>query len=101
MSAIGGERGAGMGGPCRRSAFDHRHIHGGVPGSRGVSLHDRHPDALWSTEVWEDAESHRASLALPAVQEAIVKGRPLIAGFSNRVETMLLGGLGLERRVGR
>ena len=39
------------------------------------------PDALWITEVWESAEHHRASLSLPAVQEAIAKGRPLIAGF--------------------
>jgi quinol monooxygenase YgiN len=55
------------------------------------------PDALWITEVWNDAESHRASLALPAVQAAIAKGRPLIAGFDNRVETTPLGGHGLVR----
>jgi len=55
------------------------------------------PDALWVTEVWESAERHRASLTLPAVQAAIAKGRPLIAGFSNRVETTPLGGYGLGR----
>ena len=52
-------------------------------------------DALWITEVWDRAESHRASLALPEVQAAIAKGRPLIAGFSNRTETIPLGGVGL------
>ena len=52
-------------------------------------------DALWITEVWDTAESHRASLALPEVQAAIAKGRPLIAGFSNRTETTPLGGVGL------
>ena len=54
------------------------------------------PDALWITEVWDSQESHRASLKLPSVQEAIAKGRPLIAGFSNRVETEPLGGHGLR-----
>lgn len=54
------------------------------------------PDALWITEVWRDQESHRASLSLPAVQAAIAKGRPLIAGFSDRVETVPLGGHGLS-----
>jgi quinol monooxygenase YgiN len=53
-------------------------------------------DALWVTEVWDSQESHRASLALPAVQAAIAQGRPLIAGFSSRVETMPLGGHGLR-----
>lgn len=55
------------------------------------------PDALWITEVWDSAEHHRASLQLPAVQAAIAKGRPLIAGFSDRRETVPLGGHGLVR----
>ena len=54
-------------------------------------------DALWITEVWDGKESHAASLQLPAVQAAIAKGRPLIAGFSNRTETVPLGGHGLVR----
>lgn len=41
--------------------------------------------------------SHRASLKLPAVQAAIANGRPMIAGFSNRVETIPIGGHGLAR----
>jgi quinol monooxygenase YgiN len=52
-------------------------------------------DALWITEVWASREAHTASLALPAVRDAIAGGRPLIAGFSNRVETEPLGGHGL------
>jgi len=55
------------------------------------------PDALWITEVWDTQASHQGSLALPEVQAAITKGRPLIAGFSNRVETTPLGGYGLAR----
>ena len=53
------------------------------------------PDALWITEVWESAESHRASLSLPAVKDAITAARPIIAGFSHRTETVPVGGLGL------
>ena len=52
---------------------------------------------LWITEVWDSSASHKASLSLPAVQEAIAKGRTLIAGFSSRVETAPIGGYGLPR----
>lgn len=54
------------------------------------------PDALWITEVWDSKENHEASLSLPAVREAIAKGRPLIAGFGERFETLPLGGHGLS-----
>ena len=52
-------------------------------------------DALWITEVWDTQASHKASLSLPAVQAAIAKGRAMIAGFSNRVETVPIGGHGV------
>ena len=52
-------------------------------------------DALWITEVWIDEESHRASLSLPSVRAAIERGRPLIAGFGERFETLPIGGHGL------
>ena len=54
-------------------------------------------DALWVTEVWNSSESHRASLALPVVREAIVKAKPLIAGFGERFETRPIGGFGLSK----
>ena len=57
-------------------------------------------DALWVTEVWDSAQSHRASLALPSVRDAIAKGRPLIAGFDQRFETVPVGGHGLAPRPG-
>lgn len=53
-------------------------------------------DALWVTEAWDSQASHRASLAHPQVQQAIERGRPLIAGFSNRQETEPVGGYGLD-----
>lgn len=58
-------------------------------------------DALWITEVWDSQASHKASLALPAVQAAIAKGRPMIAGFSHRVETVPIGGYGIEKTAPR
>ena len=54
-------------------------------------------DALWITEVWDSQASHKASLGLPPVQAAIAKGRPMISGFSNRVETVPIGGHGIEK----
>ena len=64
----------------------------GMPGclSYVIALDAKDPDGLWITEVWDSAKSHQVSLTLPAVQAAIAKGRPLIAGFSNRVETVPL-----------
>ena len=52
-------------------------------------------DAIWVTEVWDSQESHRNSLSLPSVQQAITRGRPLIAGFGERFETNPVGGHGL------
>lgn len=52
-------------------------------------------DAIWITEVWDSQASHQASLKLPAVQAAISKARPVIAGFGERFETEPVGGFGL------
>lgn len=70
----------------------------GMPGclSYVVAKDPSDPNGIWVTEVWKDQQSHQASLSLPAVQAAIAKGRPLIAGFSSRVETVPLGGHGLS-----
>jgi quinol monooxygenase YgiN len=57
------------------------------------------PDALWITEVWDSAASHKASLGLPAVQALITKAQPLIVNVSNRVETVPIGGYGLGKTV--
>ena len=62
-----------------------------------VAENPENVDALWITEVWDSAESHQASLALPQVQAAIARARPVIAGFSDRQETRPIGGVGLPR----
>ena len=56
------------------------------------------PDALWVTEVWESAKYHRASLALPVVQQALAQGRPLIASLGERFEAVPVGGHGIAQR---
>ena len=72
---------------------------GAMPGclSYVIATDPADADALWITEVWDSQASHKASLSLPAVQAAIVKAKPLIAGFSNRVETTPVGGHGLAK----
>jgi quinol monooxygenase YgiN len=42
--------------------------------------------------------ANEASLSLPSVQQAIARGRPLIAGFSERIITEPVGGHGLTRK---
>ena len=44
-------------------------------------------DTIWVTEVWTDRDAHAASLRLPAVQEAVAKGRSLITGIGSRTTT--------------
>lgn len=51
------------------------------------------PDVIWVTEVWESKDAHQASLDLPAVQEAIRVGQPMIVGFKSRNEVQPIGGI--------
>ena len=53
-------------------------------------------DAIWITEVWDSRDSHRASLQLPQVRDAIARARPLIAGFDSSIETEPVGGVGIR-----
>ncbi len=70
----------------------------GMPGclSYVVASDPADANAIWITEVWDSQESHAASLSMPSVQEAIGKGRPLIAGMERIAETRPEGGPGLD-----
>lgn len=70
----------------------------GMPGclSYVVAQDPTDSNAIWITEVWDSQESHKASLSLPSVQQAISRGKPLIAGFGERFETRAVGGHGLR-----
>jgi quinol monooxygenase YgiN len=54
------------------------------------------PDAVLVYEVWTSSEAHRASLDNEETKAAIARGRPLIAGMSDRVEFEPAGGKGLS-----
>jgi quinol monooxygenase YgiN len=71
---------------------------GAMPGCLSyVVAHDpADPDAIWITEVWDSQESHTNSLKLPAVQAAIEKARPMIAGFGEHFVTIPVGGYRLS-----
>jgi len=70
----------------------------GMPGclSYVVASDPADANAIWITEVWDSQESHAASLSMPSVQEAIGKGRPMIAGMERIAETRPEGGHGLD-----
>jgi len=74
----------------------------GMPGCLNyiVAEDPADPEVIWITEVWDSQASHQASLSLPSVQQAIAQGRPLIAGFGERFETIPVGGLGLSATGG-
>lgn len=55
-------------------------------------------NAVWVTEVWDSQERHKASLALPGVQQAISRAKPIIAGFGERFVTEPVGGEGITKK---
>jgi quinol monooxygenase YgiN len=61
-----------------------------------VSKDMTNENSIWVTEVWESQDSHKNSLTLPSVQEAIKKGMPLIEEFDEQLELEPIGGIGLN-----
>ena len=45
-----------------------------------VGVSDDDLDTVFVVELWESAEAHQASLALPEIQAAIAVARPLLSG---------------------
>ncbi|PYI37036.1 antibiotic biosynthesis monooxygenase [Arthrobacter psychrolactophilus] len=45
-----------------------------------VGTNDEEPNTVYVLELWESAQAHQASLALPEVQAAIAAARPLLSG---------------------
>ena len=65
-----------------------------MPGNLAYMLNEDREDAdgLWIIEIWKDEASHKASLSLPSVREAIAAGRPLIAGFGTTARVRPVAG---------
>ena len=61
-----------------------------------VARDPKDADAIWVTEVWDSQASHKASLSLPSVKDAISRGKPLIASFDEYIETNPVGGHGIQ-----
>ncbi len=61
-----------------------------------IACDPKEPDAVWITEVWDSAASHKASLEIPTIRATIAKAMPLIAGFGMSVEVEPVGGHGLK-----
>lgn len=45
-----------------------------------VGVSDDDPDTVFVIELWESADAHQSSLALPEVQASIAAARPLLSG---------------------
>lgn len=71
---------------------------GDMPGCLAYLIAEdlKDPDGIWINEIWKTKQYHDDSLKLPAVREAIAKGRPLIAGFETSVEVKPVAGVGLK-----
>lgn len=54
------------------------------------------PDVLWVTEVWDRAESHDASVSLPAVKAAIPLAKALVEKFERIAVTTPVWGAGIN-----
>ncbi|WP_196257750.1 putative quinol monooxygenase [Pelagibacterium limicola] len=69
----------------------------GMPGcvSYVVAKDPLDVNAIWITEVWDSQDSHKGSLSLPSVRQAIEKAMPLIAAFDQHHEIEPVGGIGV------
>jgi len=53
-------------------------------------------NVIWVTEVWDSMASHDASLSLPAVKNAIPRGKALVSNFEKIAVTTPMWGAGLS-----
>lgn len=72
----------------------------GMPGCLSYVIGEDASDenGIWVTEIWDSEDSHRASLILPDVKDAISKARPLIAGFDKIAVTRPVSGVRQDSR---
>lgn len=57
-----------------------------------VGRDDKHPEAVWVTEIWDDKASHEASLSVEGVRELIGKAMPLLAEPPQRGQEITVWG---------
>jgi len=69
----------------------------GMPGclSYVVAKDASDENTIWVTEVWDSMASHDASLSLPAVKNAIPRGKAIVSNFERLAVTSPVWGAGL------
>jgi quinol monooxygenase YgiN len=69
----------------------------GMPGclSYVVAKDASDENTIWVTEVWDSMASHDASLSLPAVKNAIPRGKAIVSNFEKIAVTRPVWGAGL------
>jgi quinol monooxygenase YgiN len=68
-----------------------------MPGcfSHVVAKDSADENVIWVTEVWDSMASHKASLSLPAVKNAMPRGKALVSNFGKIAVTTPVWGAGL------
>ena len=61
-----------------------------------VAKDDLYENTVWVTEVWDSMASHDASLSLPAVKNAIPRGKAVVSNFERIAVTSPVWGVGLR-----
>ena len=72
----------------------------GMPGcfSYVVAKDSLDEDVLWVTEIWDNIDSHDASLSLPAVRNAVPHAKAIVAKFEKIAVTRPVLGVGTPMR---
>jgi quinol monooxygenase YgiN len=67
----------------------------GMPGCLGyvVAKDATDENAIWVTEVWDSKASHDASLSLPAVKNAMLRGKAMVSNFERIAVTSPVWGV--------
>jgi quinol monooxygenase YgiN len=75
----------------------------GMPGcfSYVVAKDASDENTIWVTEVWDSMASHDASLSLPAVKNAIPRGKAIVSNFERIAVTTPVWGVGLPATPAR
>lgn len=58
-----------------------------------VARDSKDENSIWVTEVWDSEASHDASLSLPAVKQAVVQAKPMVANFEKVAITTPIAGI--------
>src|SRR5215470_13858623 len=68
-----------------------------MPGCLGyvVAKDAADENTIWVTEVWDRMASHDASLSLPAVKNALARGKAIVSNFEKIAVTSPVWGAGL------